>query len=208
MYCGNDPSGTVSTVGDMTETSAIEQLVDPPWEPPLAGAEIDHLTGSLDRLRTTFRWKAGGLDADGLQVRVGASELTLGALLKHLAFVEDYYFSTVLRDESPGPPWETVDWDAKPDWPFASATGDSPEQLYALWDGAVERSQTRLAAALEDGGLEQLVGEPGPNGSRASLRRILFDLVEEYGRHTGHADLIRESIDGLVGENPPRDWRP
>ena len=48
---------------------------------------------------------------------------------------------------------------------------------------------------------------PSPNG-RASLRRMLFDLVEEYGRHTGHADLIRESIDGLVGENPPRDWRP
>ena len=91
--------------------------------------------------------------------RVGASELTLGALLKHLAFVEDYYFSTALRGESPGPPWETVDWDAQPDWPFASAAGDSPEQLYALWDGAVERSHARLAAALEDGGLDQLVGE-------------------------------------------------
>ena len=138
----------------------------------------------------------------------GASELTLGALLKHLAFVEDYYFSTVLRGESPGPPWETVDWDAHPDWPFASAAGDSPDQLYALWDGAVERSHARLATALEDDGLEQLVGQPWPNGSRASLRRILFDLVEEYGRHTGHADLIRESIDGLVGENPPRNWRP
>ena len=192
----------------MTETSAIDLLADPPWEPPLAGAEIDHLTGSLDRLRTTFRWKAGGLDANGLQVRVGASELTLGALLKHLAFVEDYYFSTVLRGESPGPPWETVDWDAHPDWPFASAAGDSPDQLYALWDGAVERSQARLATALEDDGLEQLVGQPWPNGSRASLRRILFDLVEEYGRHAGHADLIRESIDGLVGENPPRNWAP
>ena len=77
-----------------------------------------------------------------------------------------------------------------------------------MWDGAVERSHARLAAALEDDGLDQLVGQPWPNGSRASLRRTLFDLVEEYGRHTGHADLIRESIDGLVGENPPRDWRP
>jgi hypothetical protein len=208
MSCGNDPSGTVSTVGAMTETTTIEVVVEPPWAPPLAGSEVDHLVASLDRLRATFRWKAGGLDADGLTLRIGASALTLGALLKHLAFVEDFSFSTTLRGESPGPPWETVDWDVHPDWPFTSAADDSPGELYALWDGAVERSHARLAAALEEGGLDQPVGESSPNGSQTSLRRVLFDLVEEYGRHTGHADLIRESIDGLVGEDPPSDWRP
>jgi len=188
----------------MTDTRDIERpVVDPPWEPPIAGTEVEHLSGALDRLRTTFRWKAGGLDADGLQAQVGASSLTLGALLKHLAFVEDYYFSTKLRGESPGPPWETVDWDAHPDWPFESASDDTPDELYALWDGAVERSRARFAAAVDEGGLAQLV-----DGSRASMRRIVFDMVEEYGRHTGHADLIRESIDGLVGEDPPADWRP
>ena len=51
---------------------------DHPWEPPLAGTEVEHLVGALDRLRTTFRWKADGLDATGLQTRVGASSLTLG----------------------------------------------------------------------------------------------------------------------------------
>ncbi|WP_197700828.1 mycothiol transferase [Micromonospora purpureochromogenes] len=60
---------------------------DTPWEPPLAGTEVAHLVGALDRLRTTFRWKADGLDAAGLRARVGASALTLGGLLKHLAVV-------------------------------------------------------------------------------------------------------------------------
>jgi len=104
-------------------------------------------------------------------------------------------------------PWETVDWHTHPDWPFATAADDTPDDLYALWDGAVDRSHARLAAALDEGGLGQPVGETCPAG-RASLRRMLFDLVEEYGRHTGHADLLREAVDGVVGEDPPRDWRP
>jgi hypothetical protein len=62
----------------------------PPWEPPLAGSEVDHLLGSLDRLRATFRWKAGGLDASELSAKLASSALTLGGLLKHLAFVEDH----------------------------------------------------------------------------------------------------------------------
>jgi hypothetical protein len=181
----------------------------PPWEPPLAGTEIEHLTGSLDRLRTTFRWKAGHLDAAGLQLRIGTSSLTLGGLLKHLAFVEDYTFRTKMKGVSPGAPWDSVDWDSvDEDWLFASAADDSPEQLYALYDGAVERSRSRLAAALADGGLDQRVHISGPDDIHASLRRLVYDLVEEYGRHTGHADLIREAVDGVVGEDPPDDWRP
>ena len=62
---------------------------DYPWEPPLAGTEVEHLAGALDRLRATFRWKADGLDAVGLSATIGASSLTIGGLLKHLAFVED-----------------------------------------------------------------------------------------------------------------------
>ena len=55
----------------------------PPWEPPFAGTEAEHLVGALDRLRATFRWKADGLDAAGLRARVGACSLTLGGLLEH-----------------------------------------------------------------------------------------------------------------------------
>src|SRR5688572_12045330 len=130
---------------------------DFPWEPPLAGTETEHLLGALHRLRTTFRWKADGLDAAGLQTGIGASSLTLGGLLKHLAFVEDYTFTVKLRGVSPGPPWETADWDGVPRWDFASAADDTPDQLYALWEEAVARSRSRVDAALADGGLDQPV---------------------------------------------------
>ena len=84
---------------------------------------------------------------------------------------------------------------------------DGPGQLYAYWDGAVDRSRARLQTALADGGLDRLVHLSARDGRRASLRRLLCDLIEEYGRHAGHADLLREAVDGLVGEDPPADWR-
>jgi Protein of unknown function (DUF664) len=181
---------------------------DYPWEPPLAGTETEHLVGALDRLRATFRWKADDLDAAGLQTRIGVSSLTLGGLLKHLAVQEDYAFTTKLSGEPLAAPWDGADWEGDDDWEFTSAADDAPEQLYALWDGAVERSRVSLETALAAGGLNQLVHMSGPDGRHASLRRLLCDLIEEYGRHTGHADLLREAVDGLVGEDPPVGWRP
>ncbi|HVK20168.1 MAG TPA: DUF664 domain-containing protein [Actinokineospora sp.] len=180
---------------------------DYPWEPPFAGTEAEHLLGALDRLRTTFRWKADDLDADGLRVRIGASTLTLGGLLKHLAFVEDFMFTAKMRGEPLGAPWDAAGYDGSEDWEFTSAATESPEYLYALWDSAVERSRDRLGAAMADGGLDQLVHVSDPEGNHASLRRLVCDLIEEYGRHTGHADLLREAVDGRVGEDPPAGWR-
>jgi hypothetical protein len=66
----------------------------------------------------------------------------------------------------------------------------------------------RLDAAIADGGLDQLVHLSWPDGRHISLRRLVCDLIEEYGRHTGHADLLREAVDGVVGEDPPPGWRP
>ncbi|MBF6214020.1 DUF664 domain-containing protein [Nocardia puris] len=181
---------------------------DPPWEPPLAGSEAEHLVGALDRLRATFRWKTDGLDAAGLNARIGASTLTLGGLLKHMARVERECFAMKLHGASPGAPWETADWRGDPDWDFDSAADDSPEYLYALWDETVEWSRSTLAAALADGGLDQPIALTPPDGAAVSLRRLVCDAIEEYGRHTGHADLLREAVDGRVGEDPPHDWRP
>jgi hypothetical protein len=179
-----------------------------PWEPPLAGSEIAHLLGALERLRTTFRWKADGLSADGLAVSVGASSLTIGGLLKHLAAAEDLMFTTKLRGEPIGPAWDDNGWDDDPDWEFSSAASDPPHELYARYDDAIARSRQRVAEALASGGLAQAVHVSDAEGDHASLRRLLFDLVEEYGRHTGHADLVREAVDGRVGEDPPPGWRP
>ena len=181
---------------------------DTPWEPPLAGTEAEHLFGALERLRATFRWKTDGLDAAGLATRVGASSLTLGGLLKHLALIEDFVTTTKVNGEPLGAPWDPAAWEDDEDWEFTSAADDTPEQLYDLWDGATSRSRRRFAAALAHGGLDHSVHLTDEHGNHASLRRLVCDLIEEYGRHTGHADLLREAVDGLVGEDPPAGWRP
>jgi hypothetical protein len=178
-----------------------------PWEPPLAGTEAEHVLGALDRLRWTFRYKADGLDATGLGQRFGASALTLGRLLKHLAVQEDYTSHVKLTGEPMPSVWDDNGWDDDPDWELTSADADDPAALYALWDDAVTRSRARVAAALATGSLDEEV-HVSAHGQHANLRRLLLDLVEEYGRHTGHADLIREAVDGRVGEDPPPGWRP
>jgi hypothetical protein len=181
--------------------------IDPPWEPPLAGTEAEQLIGALDRLRATFRWKADDLDPAGLQTRIGASTLTLGGLLKHLALQEDYSSARKLNGKPLASYWDASAWDDDDDWEFTSSAEDTPAQLYALYDDAVTTARARLADAIADGGLDQLVHVSTPDGRHANLRRLICDLIEEYGRHTGQADLIREAVDGRTGEDPPPDWR-
>lgn len=178
-----------------------------PWEPPTNADEVAHLRGALNRLRTTFRWKADGLELADLSRRVGASELTLGSLLKHLACVEDEKFGPALSGAPYGPPWAGMEtYEGHPlDYAFDLDSLSAPE-LYRGWDDAVRRSEERLDAALAGGDLGQRVALGAEEGWEVSLRRLLFDLLEEYGRHTGHADLIREAIDGRVGEDPPEGW--
>jgi uncharacterized damage-inducible protein DinB len=171
--------------------------------PPMSGTEIETLVGALERNRRTFAWKCGGLDADQLRTSVGASSMTVGGLLKHLALVEDEYLTRQLTGAPAlSPPFDAVDFDADPDWEWRTAAEDSPEQLRALWESSVARSRANLATAYAEG---PDAHSPTPwSGDRTpTLRRLMVDLVEEYARHTGHADLVRESIDGLVGEGVP-----
>jgi len=172
-------------------------------EPPVSGSEINTLLGSLDRQRATFAWKSGGLDAEGLRATVGVSSITLGGLLKHLALVEDYYFSVRLTDSPHAAPFDRIDWenDAGSEW--ITAASDDPSYLYDLWQRMVDQSRRLTSHALVNGGLDQPMRQTWPDGRAPSLRRTLVDLIEEYARHVGHADLIRESIDGVVGEDPP-----
>jgi len=169
-------------------------------EPPLAADETATLLGFLEYQRATLAWKCGGLDAAGLGATVAASSMTLGGMLKHLAYVEDDWFSVWLLGRDLGPPWDAVDWDADRDWDWHSAAEDSPEQLHALWQDAVARSRAVVAEALADGGLDRLSRRTWPDGRGPSLRWILVHMIEEYARHNGHADLLRESVDGLTGE--------
>ena len=169
-----------------------------PQYPPVAGDELATLLGSLERQRATFAWKCTGVDTGGMRARVGISAITLGGLLKHMAFAEDFTFSYKLHGRPLHPTWRDHD----EEWPWSSAADDTPEELTALWQASVVRSRELLAEALDGNGLDHL-GVTFPDGQRPGLRRILVDFIEEYARHTGHADLIRETVDGLVGEDPP-----
>ena len=170
-------------------------------EPPAVGSEAATLLGSLERQRATFAWKCADLDAAGLGATLGPSSVTLGGLLKHLAYMEDINFTRDLAHGELPSPWNEVDWETERGWEWRSAADDSPEQLYGLWASAVDRSRSAVRAALAAAGIDAV--NRLPNGREESLRRLVVDLIEEYARHTGQADLIRESIDGRVGEDPP-----
>jgi Protein of unknown function (DUF664) len=169
-------------------------------EPPVAADEAATLLGFLDFQRATLAWKCSGLDTAGLRAALPPSDMTLGGLMKHLAWVEGWWFARSLHDLEMGPPWDEVDWEADSDWDWHSAAQDSPEQLRSLWDDAVQRSRTLVKQALEGGGLDQVARRGWRDGRSPNLRWILCHMVEEYSRHNGHADLIRESIDGARGE--------
>jgi Protein of unknown function (DUF664) len=172
-------------------------------EPPMDASEIEMIHFALNRSRAQFAWKCGGLDAAALNKPHPPSVMTLGGLLKHLALVEDW---TRVRatGEPMCKPWTTVDFDADPQWEWRSAADDSPEELYTLWRDAVERSRVSITALLSDGGPDQPAKYTTDEGESPNVRRLLVDLHDEYARHVGHADLFREAIDGLVGEDPPQ----
>lgn len=185
----------------MTENIVLDTQIT---EASMTAGEVEMLLFALERARAQFAWKCGGLDAAGLRKRHPPSEMTLGGLLKHLALIEDYRIAKHLTGGPTGGPWKQEDFDADPDWEWHSAADDSPEQLYALWRGAVERSRAAWTRALADGGLGQPSKFTAESGEHPNLRRVLIDTIEEYLRHTGHADLLREAVDGLVGEDPPQ----
>ncbi|MFI0480364.1 DinB family protein [Actinomadura sp. 9N215] len=169
-------------------------------EPPFAGDEASTLLGFLDYQRATLEWKCSGLEADGLRATVAVSSMTLGGLLKHLAFIEDWWCARWLHGRDLQTVWTAADWDADPDWIWHTAGEESPERLRALWSESVSRSRSLVAEALADGGLERPAVRSWPDGNTPSLRWILVHLIEEYARHNGHADLLRESVDGQTGE--------
>jgi Protein of unknown function (DUF664) len=137
-------------------------------EPPLAADETATLLGFLDYQRATLAWKAGGVDLAGLRATVGASSMTLGGMLKHLAYVEDDWFGRWLHGRDRDRPWDTVDWAADPDWEWRSAAADSPSSSSRSggppWPAPAPGSPRRWPTAAWTG----RPGAPGPTvGHRA-----------------------------------------
>lgn len=171
-------------------------------DPPLVADEAAMLLAFLDYHRDTLRMKTDALSAEQLGRTLAPSTMTLGGMLKHLALVEDYWFSVMLMGNDDAAPWNSVDWNADRDWEWHTAVDDDPAVLHGLFDEAVTASGKYIAQALDEGGLDRLSVRESRHdgGGHFSLRWILMHMVEEYARHNGHADLIRESIDGATGE--------
>ena len=167
-------------------------------DPDPTGDERTLLSQFLDYHRTTLTQKASGLDRQQFATRLGRSTLTLAGLVKHAALVEDSWFGEVLLGGEPREPWAGIDWDADPDWEFRTALDEDPEDLLALYAAACERSR---AAVAQVGDLDTLAVKPSRRTGRPfNLRWIMLHMIEETARHNGHADLLRENIDGATGE--------
>jgi uncharacterized damage-inducible protein DinB len=172
--------------------------------PPHDSGEAATLIGFLDYQRETLRRKCRGLSDDQLRVALPPSVITLGGLLKHLACVEDSWFTEVVAGQQLPEPWARVDFEADPDWTWHSAAADSGDALRALWAERVNRSRGIVEAQLSQSG-DAALSQTNPvlywgDQERVSLRWVLAHMIEEYARHNGHADLIRESIDGQTGD--------
>jgi uncharacterized damage-inducible protein DinB len=163
--------------------------------PPLEADERATLTAFLDFQRATLAVKCDGLTDDQLrQLAVPPSRLSLLGIVRHMAEVERNWFRPVLSGEpmalifAPDLDWEAAFRDV--------AAADVPE-AFALWQAECDNSRALVAAtpSLDFKALR------GPQGrERFSLRWVLTHLIEEYARHNGHADLLRERLDGSTGE--------
>jgi len=166
-------------------------------EAPLAAGEVETLLGFLDNQRGTLAWKCRGLDDDQLRSALPPTRMTLGGLLKHLARVEDHWFGEVVAERDRPEPWASTPWAGE--WQDAAA--QTGEQLRQLWQERVAASRSVVAAELAAGAEALDRTHPAWEGQgQVSLRWVLVHMVDEYARHNGHADLLRESIDGQTGE--------
>ena len=172
-------------------------------EAPVGADEVTALRGFLDYHRDTFRMKCAGLTQEQLAQTHPPSAMTLGGMMKHLAAVESSWFDRVFSGGELMPPFDTVDWTNDPDWEWRTAADDTPAQLRTLFDRSVQRADAVISSTLQtDAGLGSLSAQGTRRAptEQFSLRWILVHMIEEYCRHNGHADLIRESIDGETGE--------
>lgn len=163
---------------------------------PLQANERETLNAFLDFYRAALLDRAYGLDDAQLQVALPPSTLTLSRLIAHMARVECQWFGVRLDGEDLPEPWASLDLGGDNDAEMSLGQTWSRSELLTNFEAAVADSRTRSANHET---LDVLSAEvDARTGDHWSLRWILVHMIEEYARHCGHADLIRESIDGDV----------
>jgi Protein of unknown function (DUF664) len=169
----------------------MEAPADRP-EPPITGDEYSMLTIWLDYQRSTLLWKCDSLDgAELARAAIPPSPLTLLGLVRHMTYVEWYWFAHVFAG-SPTPSPISLEGDPDADFNDLRPSTAPADLDQFLQQCDVSRSIVRNAEDLEG----VAASPPRP----VSLRWIMIHMIEEYARHNGHADLLRELVDGSVGE--------
>jgi uncharacterized damage-inducible protein DinB len=151
----------------------------------------------LGNYRLTLQMKCDGLDAGQLARRsVPPSTLSLLGLVRHLAQVENHWFQRVLQGRTDGPRLYKREDD--PDWDFNGSTADPVvvSDAFATWKAEIEEAESWLGRLDE----ADLGREVPLHGETVATRDVLVHVIEEYARHAGHADLLRECIDGRTGQ--------
>lgn len=174
-------------------TEALFEDTRQPAGAPFVADESTTLRTFLDFYRATLLRQTAGLDQEQLNTAFPPSTMTLAGILKHMAHVEDIWFGVRLAGHDMAAPFDTAPWDDDEDWDFTSAAADDPDTLRTLLREAIARSNELTDAA---GSLDQIAAGRSRTGDPISLRWILVHMIEEYARHCGHADLMREAIDG------------
>lgn len=161
--------------------------------------ERSTLTSYLSDYRLTLELKCAGLDARAMAARsVPPSTLSLLGLVRHLADVEHYWFRQVVAGEEAPPPFQ-ANGDGDTAFDEAAADPELVAEAWAAWREEVAYAD-RLVAEAPDLGAEFGYAQGEKDRGTISLRLLLVHMIEEYARHCGHADLIRERIDGRVGQ--------
>ncbi|HEY5221819.1 MAG TPA: DinB family protein [Microbacteriaceae bacterium] len=158
--------------------------------------ERNSLLQYLNYQRATILLKTADLTMEQLGRTHAPSELTLSGLLKHLWLVEDSWITERFLGLPELEPWNSAPFDDDPDWEMHSALNDDPDWLRAQYADACARNDNLIA----ERSLDDLAAQKLRNGDDWTLRWVLLHLIEETARHAGHADLLREAIDGAVGE--------
>jgi uncharacterized damage-inducible protein DinB len=161
--------------------------------PPLRGDERETLRAFLDYHRATLAMKCEGLSDEQLRERSSPpSTLSLLGLVRHLAEVERTWFRRVMNAEQVGMVWSEEENDFQRAY---DATGSTRAEAFSAWQAEVEISRRveREAASLD------VTAHQARWGEDVSLRLVMVHMIQEYARHNGHADLLREAVDGTVG---------
>jgi uncharacterized damage-inducible protein DinB len=166
-------------------------------DPEPEGPDLELMVQYLDYQRETVLAKTEGLTNSQLRQPHPPSTLTLGGLLYHLSLVEDDWMEVRFAGLPEREPWASVDWEADPNWEFHEAEHLDPDALRDCYQQACQRSRDVVSAAS---GPDQVSAVALGDGRHFSLRWVLLHLIEETARHAGHADMLREAIDGVVGE--------